>query len=147
MSIEDYRPEKLFTVEQANAMLPLVRAITADVVKLSQEMVDRRQRLDYLRSGRKESDDPYSEELAQMEEQQQKDQGRLQEFVNELRQLGAEPKTLTEGLIDFPHMMDGRIVFLCWKYDEPEIQHWHDLDAGFDGRQPLALAVADESAE
>ena len=144
MSIEDYRPKKLFTVEQANATLPLVRAITADVIKLSREMVDRRQRLDYLRSGRKDSDDLYSAELAQMEDQQQKDQEQLEEFVNELRQIGVEPKTLTEGLIDFPHIMDGRIVFLCWKYDEAEVLHWHEFDAGFDGRQPLALATADE---
>jgi hypothetical protein len=148
MSIEDYHPAKLFTPESANAMLPLVRAITADVVVLAREMVDRRQRLDYLTSGRNvEEGDPYGAELAQMEEEQEKDTARLQEYVDELHQLGVEPKTLTEGLIDFPSMMDGRIVYLCWKYGEPEVQHWHELDAGFAGRQPLVVAVGDDGSD
>lgn len=126
-------------------MLPLVRAITADVVQLSREMIDRRQRLDYLKAGRDvDADDPYGEELAQMEEQQEKDNQRLVEYVAELRQLGVEPKTLNEGLIDFPAMIEGRLVFLCWKYGESEIQFWHELDAGFAGRQPVGLAVADD---
>jgi len=79
-----------------------------------------------------------------MEDQQEKDTEKLQEYVDELRQLGVEPKTLTEGLIDFPSMMDGRIVFLCWKHGESEVQHWHELDAGFGGRQPLVVAVGDD---
>ena len=145
MSGEDYNPSRVFTVEEANKMLPLIRAITADVVKLSQEMIDRRQRLDYLKAGRDvDSDDPYGEELAQMEEQQEKDNERLVEYVTELRQLGVEPKTLSEGLIDFPSLVDGRLVFLCWKHGEPEVQFWHDLDAGFAGRQPIGMAVADD---
>lgn len=146
MSIEDeYQPSKIFTVEQANATLPLVRAITSDVVKLSQEMIDRRQRLDYLKSGRDMSTgNPYDDELAQIEEQQENDKAKLEEYVSELRELGVEPKTFPAGLIDFPAMIDGRLVFLCWQYGESEIKHWHELDAGFSGRQPLEVAVGDE---
>ena len=62
---------------------------------------------------------------------------RLQEFVDELRDLGVEPKNGPDGLIDFPSMMDGRLVYLCWKLGEPEVQHWHELDAGFAGRHSL----------
>jgi hypothetical protein len=62
----------------------------------------------------------------------------LQEYVEELRQLGVEPKNGPEGLVDFPAMLDGRPVFLCWKLGEPEVMFWHDLEAGFQGRQPLA---------
>jgi len=148
MSIEQYHPTKLFTPDEANSMLPLVRAITDDVVRLARDMVDRRQRLDYLKSGRDISEgDPYGDELTQMEEQQEKDTTKLQEYVDELRQLGVEPKTLTEGLIDFPSMMDGRVVFLCWKHGEPEVQHWHELDAGFDGRQPLVVTVGGDQPD
>ena len=122
-------------------MLPLVRAITADVVRLSREMIDRRQRLDYLKGGRdRDSDDPYGEELAQMEEQQEKDKERLAEYVEELRQLGTEPKTLSEGLIDFPAWIDGRLVFLCWKHGEQDVQFWHELDGGFAERQSLTVS-------
>jgi hypothetical protein len=137
MSTADYRPTKVFTVEQANAVLPLVRAITTDLVELSREVIERRQRLALLTAGRQNTPrDPYSEELSQIEEELDKDQTRLQGFVQELRELGVEPKS-AEGLVDFPSQMDGRLVYLCWKLGEPEVLHWHDLDAGFGGRQPL----------
>ena len=138
MTSEPYKPSKLFTVEEANAALPLVRAIARDLAKLSREVIDRRQRLSQLLAGRQlDRDDPYSSELAQVEEELQKDGDRLQEYVEELRVLGVEPKNGPEGLVDFPSLMDGRIVYLCWKLDEPEVLHWHELDAGFRGRQPL----------
>ena len=134
---DQQRFNKVFTVEQANAVLPLVRAITTDLVDLSREVVDRRQRLSLLTAGRQgKQRDLYSEELSQIEEELVKDQARLQGFVEELRELGVEPKS-AEGLVDFPSQLDGRIVYLCWKLGEPEVLHWHDLDAGFSGRQPL----------
>ncbi len=129
---------KLFTVEQVNAMLPLVRAIVKDLSQLSREVVERRERLAHLMSGRNlEAKDPYRAELAQIEEELEKDVRRLRDYVEELRELGAEPKNGIEGLVDFPTIMDGRVVYLCWKLDEPEVLYWHELDAGFPGRQPL----------
>jgi hypothetical protein len=79
----------------------------------------------------------YSEELAQIEEELEKDGQQLHVYVEELRDLGVEPKNGPEGLIDFPSQMDGRIVYLCWKLGESEVLHWHELDAGFRGRQSL----------
>lgn len=148
MTTNDYQPTKLFTVEEANATLPLVRAITSDLVELSRDIIDRRQRLESLVSGRGEdADNPYDEELAQIEQELEKDSQRLHEFVDELRELGVEPKSGADGLIDFPSMMDGQLVYLCWKLDEPEVLHWHELEAGFAGRRPLtATSVADDSA-
>lgn len=131
--------KKLFTVEEANAMLPLVRAIAADLANLSREVIERRERLAMLHNNRRpsKSHDAYSEELVQIEEELTKDTERLHDYVEELRSLGVEPKNGPEGLIDFPCQIDGRIVYLCWKLGEPEILHWHELDAGFRGRQPL----------
>jgi hypothetical protein len=145
MMSEPYTPRKLFTVEQANAALPLVRAITADLVKLSREVLERRERLALLSAGRgAAANDPYAQELAQIEEELEKDSDQLQAYVEELRELGVEPKSGPEGLIDFPSMMDDRLVFLCWKLGEPEVLHWHELEAGFRGRQSLtAGSVAD----
>jgi len=51
--------------------------------------------------------------------------------------LGVEIKDLDRGLCDFPHMREGRIVYLCWQRGEETIEWWHDIDAGFAGRQPL----------
>ncbi len=83
-------------------------------------------------------DDPYRAELVQIEEELEKDARRLRDYVEELRELGAEPKNGIEGLVDFPTIIDGRVVYLCWKLDEPEVLYWHELDAGFAGRRRLA---------
>ncbi len=144
-----YRPTKLFTVEQANAILPLVRAITTDLMRLSRDVTDRRERLALLSAGRKASaKDPYTEELAQIEEELDKDSEQLQAYVDELRELGVEPKSGPEGLVDFPCLMDQRIVLLCWKLGEPEVTHWHEVEAGFAGRQSLVAGsgVSGDSA-
>lgn len=148
MAGQTNQPRRLFTVEQANAALPLVRAIAADLSQLSREVIDRRERLAHLRGGRElKSYGPYSEELAQVEEELARDGQRLQEYVEELRQLGVEPKNGPEGLVDFPGEMDGRLVWLCWKLGEPEVLYWHELEAGFSGRQPLvAGSVAEGGA-
>jgi hypothetical protein len=129
---------RVFTVEGANATLPLVRAIAADLCHLSREVIERRQRLSFLLERRKPAArDPYREELAQIEEELEKDTQRLQGYVEELQQLGVECKSPSEGLVDFRSLRDGRMVYLCWRLGEPEIGYWHELDAGFEGRQPL----------
>lgn len=145
MSHSPSKTQKLFTLEQANNMLPLVRAIVTDLSQLYGELVERQQRLEHLSSGRdRDASDPYSDELRQMEQQMDRDRDRLREFVQELAELGVECKDPGQGLIDFPCEMEGRVVNLCWKLDEPEVLFWHELDAGFAGRQPLtAGSVAD----
>lgn len=138
MADHGHTPKRLFTVSEANAMLPLVRAIVTDLVKLSHEVIERRQRLTHLLAGREiDLDDPYASELAQIEEEVHKDGVRLREYVEELEELGVEPKSGPEGLIDFPAFIDGRVAYLCWKLGEPEVGYWHELEAGFRGRHPL----------
>ena len=155
MTASSWGKRKLFTVEQANAALPLVRAITADLAQLSRDVIERRERLSTLLAGRERgSRDLYGEELAHVEAELEKDSERLQEYVEELRDLGVDPKNGPEGLVDFPAMLDGKPVYLCWKLGEPEVLFWHDLDAGFRGRQPLTadsslgdVGLADEAGE
>lgn len=129
--------QKVFTLAEANATLPLVRAIVTDWAELSREVVERRQRLAVLTSGRGDARDVYSEELAQIEEELEKDYDRLREFIVELTALGVEPKDGLIGLVDFPSLKDGRVVYLCWKLGEPAVEHWHELDDGFRGRQRI----------
>ena len=59
------------------------------------------------------------------------------EMVQEIESLGVLVKDFGTGLVDFPHELDGRIVYLCWKPDEDEIGWWHEVDTGFAGRHPL----------
>lgn len=142
MMVQASNPSRIFTPTEANAMLPLVRAITRDLVRLSREVIERHQRVEHLKAGRSISfGDPYDEELAQIDEELTKDRQRLHEYVQELRQLGVEPKSSVDGIVDFPAMLDGELVYLCWKYGEPEVAHWHMLDGGFSNRQRLTGAA------
>jgi hypothetical protein len=142
MTQRAYQPGRLFTIEQANAMLPLIRAITTDLATVASDVIERRNRLQFLTAGREfKPGDPYAEELAQTEREVEKDAARLQDYVNELRELGVEPKGAIDGLVDFPSLMDGQLVFLCWKLGEPEVTHWHPLEAGFAGRQSLVAGT------
>lgn len=57
--------------------------------------------------------------------------------LQEIHELGVHLKDLEMGLCDFPYMMDGRIVYLCWKLGEQEVRWWHETSTGFRDRQPL----------
>ena len=61
----------------------------------------------------------------------------IQSRIDRLAEMGVEVKGIDEGLVDFPSEREGRVVYLCWRVGEPDILYWHDLDAGFRGRQPL----------
>ncbi len=129
-------------------MLPLVRAITHDLVELSRDVIDRHERVEHLKAGREIlPGDPYHDELAQIEDELAKERKRLHEYVEELRQLGVEPKSGVEGIIDFPAVLDGELVYLCWKLGEVEVMFWHGVDAGFTDRQPLTVAAAAGEAD
>lgn len=132
------RATRTFTVEQANATLPLVRAITKDLMGLSRDLIERRQRWAALVNGRSlRPGDLYADELLDSRQGIDRDLERLQGFVDELLELGVEPKNLEEGLIDFPSRFQGAPVYLCWKYGERELLYYHDRDSGVAGRKPL----------
>ena len=57
--------------------------------------------------------------------------------VAEVHERGIVVKGVSPGLVDFPHMREGREVYLCWREGESQLRFWHDVDAGFAGRQPL----------
>jgi hypothetical protein len=79
---------------------------------------------------------PFSS-LAEMRAQRERSVTRLQEEVNRIQQTGCVVKDLDEGLVDFPSLMKGEEVFLCWKLGEERILFWHGLEEGFAGRKPL----------
>jgi hypothetical protein len=132
------KKRKYFTVEEANKALPLVKMIVTDIVRQYRVVEDLQQRLSMVsKDRRRPSKDLYSEELAQSQAELDTEEQKLRSYVEELKRLGVEWKG-PDGLCDFYSMMDGREVFLCWRLGEPEVAHWHDLDAGFSGRVPLS---------
>jgi hypothetical protein len=62
---------------------------------------------------------------------------RLRSTLAELQGMGIIVRDIDRGLVDFPSIREGREVYLCWTEDEPEVSHWHDLETGYDGREPL----------
>ena len=142
----EWKYRRHFTVEQANAMLPLVRAVAKDLAELARDVYDRHERLAHLKAARfHQPADMYGEELSQIESELGEDNGRMTELVRELNHLGVESKNPLEGLVDFPTLVDGREAYLCWKFGEPEVLFWHDLEAGFAGRQSLTAEAAVDS--
>lgn len=142
MSSSTRSRSRVFTVEQANARLPLVRVIARDLVTLSREVVERQQRLEHLTSGREmEAGDPYEDELNHVHRELEKDRRRLRDFAAELEQLGVELKSAVEGIVDFPSRLEGRKVFLCWKLGDAEVLHWHEVGEACANRQPLTAAT------
>jgi hypothetical protein len=120
--------------------LPLIRAIIRDVTELAAQLEDSHRRLLSLpRADRIQARDPHRQEL---ESEIDKGRERMQGFQDELEELGVELKDYRMGLVDFPCWMDDHEVCLCWRLGEPEVAYWHEVDAGFAGRQKL-LANAD----
>ena len=124
---------KLFTVEDANALLPTVRGIVRRIqrayrrVSAGQEGARAAAEGAGRGGGGMEGGSDYVLALTD-----------LAEASGELEALGVQLKDYERGLIDFPTMRDGRVVLLCWQLGEgDELEWWHDLEAGFAGRQPL----------
>ena len=130
---------KYYTVDEANKALSLVRAIVTDIVRQWQAVTDLRTRLSFLsrRDGKRPSGDPYSEEVAQSQAELAAEDEKLRSYLDELEGLGVEFKG-PDGLCDFYSLKDGREIYLCWRLGEPQVTHWHEWNAGFAGRQPLA---------
>lgn len=127
---------QLFTVDQANRMLPLVRRIVEDVVREHRSRSEKQVELDLLATAAAGSlPDP---RVAALERDVQRLARELEGFERELKELGIQLKDPRMGLIDFPANLDGRRVLLCWHLGETSVQFWHDESSGFAGRQPLS---------
>jgi hypothetical protein len=114
---------KVFTAAEANKTLPLVRSIVLDILERAREL----RGLTALSTAPDE--DP---ELEQMRQD-------ILDLMQEIEDLGAVYKdwNFEVGLVDFPALIDGRQVLLCWRSDEPEVAWFHAPDAGFAGRRRI----------
>jgi hypothetical protein len=130
---------QLFTVEQANRTLPLVRKIVEDVVRQHRRWRETILELDLVTSGTPPDD--VASRANQLERESVALARELEGFQRELEALGIQLKDPRLGLVDFPSEVDGRTVLLCWRFGEPEVQFWHELDAGYAGRRPLSAEL------
>ena len=129
----------LFTVERANRTLPLVRKIVEDVVRQHRLWREKILELDLVASAARAGEP--RERAEELEREAQNLAREIDGFQQELEQLGIQLKDRRLGLVDFPSEMNGRRILLCWRLGEPEVQFWHELDAGYAGRQPLSPSL------
>ena len=122
------RPKRRFTLAQANSALPLVRRIVGDIVK-THGLVLRLQAEMERASGK---------EQAATQGRLDQSVGKLEEYIDELNEVGCELKDYQVGLIDFVGRHQSRDVYLCWKLGEEQIGYWHEINAGYTGRQPIS---------
>ena len=123
-------PPRLFTLSEANALLPQARALVGKMLQARQEILDLQPQL--WPAVEKAVGNGGSKALSEAARQIII----IQEVLLALSELGIQVKDINTGLIDFPARYQGRIVLLCWQWDEPSVQFWHDVDAGFVGRRP-----------
>ena len=123
--------QRLFSLDHANRTLPLVSRIVEEIVDLDQT----RARL--YREAKKRVASGCLEDAARLQDEIQEIAFRQDECAGELRRIGCELKDPSLGLVDFPARLGDRVVYLCWKLGEDKIGHWHEIDAGFPGRQPI----------
>ena len=126
--------KKYFTVESAEKQLP---AIKKSILKLK----NLKKAVDAILSIRIDANEVGPDEFLETNAKLNKEYHKLSyEFYKELEKLGKIGcllKDLDKVLVDFHYKFEGRDVFLCWKLDEDKIKAWHEIDAGFSGRQPI----------
>lgn len=124
---------KLFTIEEANALLPSVRQILRKIQRSRKRLSQYRNAAKLAAEGAEQGGGGmeggvlYATILTNFTEE-----------IAELDALGVQLKDFDRGLVDFPSLREGRVVLLCWQLGEgDELEWWHDMDAGFGGRSPL----------
>ena len=124
---------KIFTIQEANALLPEVRIIAAKIQRAHRKLARFRDEAKKAAEAAEQGGGgmangvAYAAVLTELTTQ-----------MTELEALGVQLKDFERGLVDFPSLRDGRVVLLCWQLGEgDELEWWHDVDAGFAGRTPL----------
>lgn len=122
---------KYYTPKEANHQLEVVRPMVAELMTISERI--RAHQPEIWSVVEKSAGNGGNPTLSKM----LPDFDRLDALLHQLQDMGIEVKDLSTGLIDFPALKDGRVVYLCWKYNEGSIQFWHEIEAGFAGREPI----------
>jgi hypothetical protein len=132
---------KYFSLAEANRTLPLVRRIVGDITRVYPTWRDLVYRYEYAAAQARPEWGESAEQLGLRGEIDQVAR-EINEYLQELEQVGCLFKGFEQGLVDFYGRLDGRDVFWCWKAGEDKIGHWHELEAGFAGRRHVPALVS-----
>jgi hypothetical protein len=123
--------KRFFTVEEARQLLPSLKELMGQVMVISHRLEEYREVVQELADSAS-SNTGGPEGTAYLDIVIS-----LQSCLTQLQDTGCVLRSLQDGLIDFPHLKQGREIYLCWKYGEEDIRFWHEVDEGFAGRTPL----------
>ena len=130
VDLENVTPRRYFTPEEANALLAILKPAVMQLAELSQRLRELTRTLDPRKEGS-------AEHLILLNESKEvREQAKA--LVECLQKEGVLLKALHPVLLDFPAMLQGREVLLCWQEGEDCLTHWHGTHTGFNGREPIA---------
>lgn len=131
---------KLFTLEEAERTLPLVKRIVHDLTVEYPAWREAVGRFEILTGGAR-ADWGETQELIEAREEVSAHAERINRYLQELEAVGCVFKGFEAGLVDFYSLREDRPIFLCWRLGEERITHWHEVESGFAGRQPIDRAI------
>lgn len=122
---------RYFTFQEANEMLNSIRPLMDELQEIRQAIL--KNQPEAWPAIEKATGNGGNRALSNMVQDFEK----LDALVHQIQDTGVLIKDINLGLLDFPALREGREVYLCWQYGEGEIAFWHEIDAGFAGRQPI----------
>lgn len=130
---------KTFTLDEAQSLLPVLESLLKRAIEGKQAaeevesgLAELARRI-FISGGMKVDVGSVAKQRAELETHLV----RVRESIAEIDSIGVQVKDMEGGLLDFPCSLDGQTVLLCWRMGEPSIEHWHTVEGGFQGRQPL----------
>ena len=130
---------KTFTLDEAQSLVPVLESLLKRAIEGKQaadavesELSDLARRI-YLSGGMRVDTAKVARQRAEIETHLKL----ARESIAEIDSIGVQVKDIDAGLLDFPCNLDGEVVLLCWRMGETSIEHWHTMDSGFQGRQPV----------
>jgi hypothetical protein len=130
---------KTFTLDEAQSLLPVLESLLKRAIEGKHSAEEAESHLSglaqriYLSGGMRVNPATVAQQRAELESHM----NQVKESVAEIDAIGVQVKDLDSGLLDFPFRLDEEVVLLCWKMGEESIEHWHTMESGFSGRQPV----------
>jgi hypothetical protein len=130
---------RTFTLEEAQSLLPVLESLLKRAIEgrgcaqTAETGLNEVAQSIYFAGGMKVN----TAEVVRLRAEMDSHVKRVQESIAEIDAIGVQVKDLEAGLLDFPCRIDDEIVLLCWRMGEPAIEHWHTMESGFQGRQPV----------
>ncbi len=122
---------RYFSLEQANQLLEIISPLVAEMLATREIILELQPKLEpVLQKAVHNGGSLISAEAL-------KAFGKLKDILYQIQQYDVFVKDVNSGLIDFPSIRDGEVIFLCWQFGEKEVGFWHELEDGFQGRRPV----------